>query len=228
MDEILFQQTLTNLRNLNPEQRRFYLNFPGLTNVQRFRLEQTIEKLESPVLVDEEFEKYYRENVNYNHVPKMLSPITYENVNFYEVIKDVIKDLERDYIVELWGNLTFKFNEENKDDKYIEKFSAMFRTKADFQKWLNALKLNYNTELSKFSGTKLAYKYLIKRHKRSKQGRGTNVSLTIKEYIGKNCYIPTDENCFYKCVKFKYGDKAPTLEEFNEWLFNNCREKKAV
>jgi hypothetical protein len=56
----------------------------------------------------------------------------------------------------------------------------------------------------------------FKRLKRSKHGKGENFKFEIKEYIGKNCYIPTAGNCFIKCYLYQEMKKITLLSSPNE------------
>ncbi|ESO98766.1 hypothetical protein LOTGIDRAFT_158712 [Lottia gigantea] len=51
-----------------------------------------------------------------------------------------------------------------------------------------------------FTGKMIFRKNNFKEIKRSKKGRGVTLLKKIKEYIGINCYIPSDGYCFVKCV----------------------------
>ncbi|ESO86699.1 hypothetical protein LOTGIDRAFT_166974 [Lottia gigantea] len=51
--------------------------------------------------------------------------------------------------------------------------------------------------------------------KRSKTGRGGNLLKKINEYIGENCYIPSDGYCFIKCVNiFMNKDLTKQFQDF--------------
>ncbi|ESO90925.1 hypothetical protein LOTGIDRAFT_175785 [Lottia gigantea] len=51
-----------------------------------------------------------------------------------------------------------------------------------------------------FTGKIIFRKNNFKEIKRSKKGSGVSLLKKIKEYIGINCYIPSDGCCFVKCV----------------------------
>ncbi|ESO85875.1 hypothetical protein LOTGIDRAFT_167626 [Lottia gigantea] len=51
--------------------------------------------------------------------------------------------------------------------------------------------------------------------KRSKTGRGGNLLKKINEYKGENCFIPSDGNCFIKCVNhFMNKDLTNEFQDF--------------
>ncbi|ESO82848.1 hypothetical protein LOTGIDRAFT_155884 [Lottia gigantea] len=51
-----------------------------------------------------------------------------------------------------------------------------------------------------FTGNIIFRRNNFKEIRRSNAGRGTELLKKINEYKGRNCYIPTDGNCFIKCV----------------------------
>ncbi|ESO85054.1 hypothetical protein LOTGIDRAFT_168073 [Lottia gigantea] len=51
---------------------------------------------------------------------------------------------------------------------------------------------------------------------RSKKGSGVNLLKKINEYIGENCYIPTDCYCFIKCVN--YITNTDLTKEFQDFI----------
>ncbi|ESP04094.1 hypothetical protein LOTGIDRAFT_171066 [Lottia gigantea] len=53
-----------------------------------------------------------------------------------------------------------------------------------------------------FTGKIIFRKNNFKEIKRSKKGSGVSLLKKIKEYIGINCYIPSDGCCFVKCVNY--------------------------
>jgi hypothetical protein len=64
--------------------------------------------------------------------------------------------------------------------------------------------------------------------KRSNYGRGADFMFAIKEYIGENCYIPTDGNCFIKCVNYLLQHKRNwrnILEELSLSMYDHDEKK---
>ena len=59
------------------------------------------------------------------------------------------------------------------------------------------------------------YRYFrnYKRINRSDHGRGANEFNNIEEYNGKNCYIPSGNGCFLKCINYTF-DKDFSIEYF--------------
>ena len=218
MDNNFVSYIIRGLRQMTPELRQYQLNTPGLTPDQRERIRQAINNIENPPTTNSD--EYYITGL----LPVPHSQ-DYTNATFFTLINDVLNDFNHEAIlIEIDGTAEM-IVDESKTPTRIDEFRIKFNNMEAFNNWLNAFKIKYNTTLSRFTGVKVSEKYNFKLHKRSKQGRGTNVMLSIKEYKGKNCYIPTDENCFYKCIKFIYQDKAPTQEEFNKWLFHFEKSK---
>ena len=60
--------------------------------------------------------------------------------------------------------------------------------------------------------------------RRSKEGRGTHLLFKINEYIGDNCYIPSDGICFIKCVNFLL--KRDMTEEFNKFIYSFSKHNR--
>ena len=50
---------------------------------------------------------------------------------------------------------------------------------------------------------------------RSDYGKGSNHLFDIEEYNGKNCYIPTGQNCFLKCINYLTQEKTIKMNILN-------------
>ena len=81
------------------------------------------------------------------------------------------------------------------------KTNIRFKSMDDFESYLNAIDIGYDSEDVTFTG------YIYKLNtpqfnvvRRSAYGRGTNYMQEIVEYQGENCYIPTSGMCFIKCI----------------------------
>ena len=71
----------------------------------------------------------------------------------------------------------------------------------DFESYINAIDVDYDSEDVTFTG----YVYIIstlqfKVVERSAYGKGTNYMQEVVEYLGQNCYIPTSGLSFIKCI----------------------------
>ena len=68
------------------------------------------------------------------------------------------------------------------------------------------------------------YRYFrnFKRVTRSEHGRGANESNNIQEYEGENCYIPSGNGCFLKCINYIFEkDFSTEYFEFIQSLKKN-------
>ena len=78
-----------------------------------------------------------------------------------------------------------------------------FKNMDDFERYINAIAIDYISEDVAFTG----YVYKLKTPhfkvvKRSAYGKGTNFMQEIVEYHGQNCYVPTSGVCFVKCINY--------------------------
>ncbi|ESO93412.1 hypothetical protein LOTGIDRAFT_161983 [Lottia gigantea] len=67
-----------------------------------------------------------------------------------------------------------------------------------------------------FTGEIILRKNNFRIVERSKKGSGVNLLKKIYEYIGENCYIPTDCYCFIKCVN--YITNTDLTKEFQDFI----------
>ena len=125
------------------------------------------------------------------------------NLNLHEIKNEILQDYTGDF--ELNGKMIIGLVE--------HKTNIRFKNIDDFENYINAIDVDYNSEDVTFTG----YVYKIntphfKVVKRSAYGRGTNYMQKIVEYHGQNCYIPTSGMCFIKCIN--YFTKKDYTEEF--------------
>ena len=82
-----------------------------------------------------------------------------------------------------------------------QKTNIKFKNMVDFERYINAIDIDYDSEDVTFTG----YVYKVdtlqfKIVKRSAYGKGTHYMQEIVEYHENNCYIPTSGMCFIKCI----------------------------
>ena len=65
-----------------------------------------------------------------------------------------------------------------------------------------------------YTGNIYSYFRNFKRVTRSEQGRGANEFINILEYEGENCYIPSGNGCFLKCINIFKKDFSTEFFEF--------------
>ncbi|ESO91888.1 hypothetical protein LOTGIDRAFT_163250 [Lottia gigantea] len=119
------------------------------------------------------------ENVLYSNIIKNISDKFLTFKGQIEIDGEIFQDGKHKQFMKLLG-----FN--------AKTFHTIFRNmeeKSDPSNWY-------------FTGSIFLLEDNFKEIKRSKVGRGTELLKNINEYIGENCYIPTDDNCFIKCVNY--------------------------
>ena len=62
--------------------------------------------------------------------------------------------------------------------------------------------------------------------KRSNYGKGTNCLADIEEYHGSNCFMPTGNNCFLKCINYLTGKDYK--KEYFDFIANEDRRKNVM
>ena len=119
-------------------------------------------------------------------------------LNLHEIKNEILQGYTGDF--ELNGKMIIGPNE--------HKTNIRFENMDDFEKYINAIDIDYDSEDVTFTG----YVYKIdtphfKIVKRSAYGRGTNYMQEFFENHGQNCYIPTSGMCFIKCILKKITQK---------------------
>ena len=115
------------------------------------------------------------------------------NLNLYEIKNEILQDYTNNF--ELNGKIIIGPIE--------HKTNIRFKNMEDFERYINAIDIDYDSEDVTFSG--YVYKLYtphFKVVKRSAYGRGTNYTQKIVEYLGQNCYIPTSGMYFIKCINY--------------------------
>ena len=107
------------------------------------------------------------------------------------------------------------------------KTNIKFKNMDDFERYINAIDIDYDSEDITFSG--YVYKLYtphFKVVKRSAYGRGTNYTQEIVEYLGQNCYKPTSRMCFIKGIN--YFTKKDYTEEFITFIRTEQRRSSVM
>ena len=139
------------------------------------------------------------------------------NLNLHEIKDEILQDYNNDF--ELNGKMIIGPVE--------HKTNIRFKNMDDFEKYINAIDIDYDSEDVTFTG----YVYKLdtphfKVVKRSAYGRGTNYMQEIIEYHGQNCYIPTSGMCFIKCIN--YFTKKDYTEEFLNFIRTEQRRSNVM
>ena len=105
------------------------------------------------------------------------------------------------------------------------KTSIRFESMDDFENYINAIDVDYDSEDVTFTG--YVYKLSTPQFNvvnRNAYGKGTNFMQEIVEYRGQNCYIPTSGMCFIKCnncfTKKDYTDEFLTFIQSEQRIPN--------
>ena len=139
------------------------------------------------------------------------------NLNLHEIKNGILQDYTGDF--ELNGKMIIGPVE--------HKTNIRFKNMDDFEKYINAIDIDYDSEDVTFTG----YVYKLntphfKVVKRSAYGRGTNYMQEIVEYHGQNCYIPTSGMCFIKCIN--YFTKKDYTQEFLTFIRSEQRRSNVM
>ena len=143
--------------------------------------------------------------------------IDVNNLNLHEIKNGILQDYNKDF--ELNGEMIIRPTK--------HKTNIRFKNMEDFENYINAIDVDYNSEDVTFTG----YVYKLntshfKVVKRSAYGRGTNYMHEIVEYHGQNCFIPTSGMCFIKCIIY-FTNKDYT-EEFLTFIRNEQRRSNLM
>ena len=109
-----------------------------------------------------------------------------------------------------------------------QKTNVRFKNVDDFESYFNAIDdSGYDSEDFIFTGWLYKLNTLeYKKVNRSQYGRGTDFKQDIVEYIGNNCYIPTNGNCFIKCIN--YFTKKDYTQEFLTFIRTEQRRSNVM
>ena len=92
--------------------------------------------------------------------------------------------------------------------------NRFFKNSDELAKFIDKILDKYNDHPSiYYTGNIYRYFRNFKRVNRSDLGRGANEFNNIEEYEGKNCYIPSGNGCFLKCINY-FFDKDFSIEYF--------------
>ena len=116
--------------------------------------------------------------------------------NLHEIKQEIIQDYTGAF--EMVGNL--------KVGDQIRQTNISFRNMDDFEAYINAIDEGDDAEDAIFNG----YIYKINtpqfnKVNRNQYGNGCSFDKIIIEYRGNNCFIPTKNYCFVKCISYLTG-----------------------
>ena len=92
--------------------------------------------------------------------------------------------------------------------------NRFFKDSDEIAKFIDKILDKYDDHPSiYYTGNIYRYFKNYKRINRSEHGRGANEFNNIEEHNGKNCYIPSGNGCFLKCINYIF-DKVFSIEYF--------------
>ena len=139
------------------------------------------------------------------------------NLNSHEINNEILQDYTGDFELNgkvIIGPVEYKTN-------------IRFKNMDDFEKYINAIDVDYDSEDVIFTG----YVYKLdtphfKVVKRNVYGKGANYMQEIVEYHGQKCYIPSSGMCFIKC--FNHFNKKDYTEEFLTFIGSELRRSNVM
>jgi hypothetical protein len=153
----------------------------------------------------------------------------YQKKNFRDVENEIRELLSKNIVVKFIGTIF-----EN-DKTLFRNYEVVFNTVNMLDGYITNMSEKYDLDSWKFSGDMIMSdreKFNIV--KKSKKGRGINSYFVINEYMGENCYIPTQDECFIKSYikMLNLENRKPSLvleEEFSEFLFSfQSKNRKGI
>ena len=139
-----------------------------------------------------------------------------KGLNVHE-IRDKLNDKNRGF--ELVGHITI--------NGIKKKTNIRFKNMNDFETYIEKIDEKYDGEDVVFEGDAFQLPQPeFKPIKRSNYGKGTNHLFDIDEYFGTNCYIPTGNNCFVKCINYLTGKDYTS--EYLEFINESDRRKNVM
>ena len=123
-------------------------------------------------------------------------------------INTLIEDMEKLKNC-FFTNGYFSLGEEGEIDT-----NRLFKNSDELAKFIDKILDKYDDHPSiYYTGNIYRYFRNYKRINRSDHGKGANEFNNIEEYNGKNCYIPSGNGCFLKCINYIF-DKDFSIEYF--------------
>ena len=118
------------------------------------------------------------------------------NLNLHEITNEILLNYVGAF--EMVGN--------SKVGDQIRKTNIRFKNMVDFEAYINSIDEDYDAEDAIFNGH--IYKIntpQFNKVNRSQYENGCSFDKRLVEYRGNNCFIPTQGNCFVKCINFLTG-----------------------
>ena len=138
------------------------------------------------------------------------------NQNIHE-IRDNLQNIDQEF--ELNGNI--------KINGKMRKTNMRFKNIDAFDKYIGMIDRKYDIDDDIiYEGNLHIIEKEFNRVNRSNFGRGSNHLYDIEEYHGKNCFIPTGQNCFLKCINYLTGKDYKN--EYFQFINSEGRRKNVM
>ena len=139
-----------------------------------------------------------------------------KGLNVYE-IRDKLNDGNRGF--ELVGEMTI--------NGIKKKTNLRFKNNNDFESYIEKIDEKYDGEdivfeVDAFQLPQPDFKPI----KRSNYGKGSDFKINIQDFFGTNCYIPTGNNCFVKCINYLTGNDYTQL--YLDFISEGDRRKNVM
>ena len=121
-----------------------------------------------------------------------------------QVINKNLHEIKNETLLDYVGE--FEMNGDLKVGDQIRQTVTSFENMNNFEAYTDSIDQDYNSENAIFNG----YIYKIdtpqfNKVNRSQYGNGCDFKHEIIEYRGNNCFIPTKDYCFVRCINFLTG-----------------------
>ena len=169
--------------------------------VVTIKIKQLKKKIKNlPVENPFDFTEYLEKQKEENEIDLgLFLELAEENKIIYnqEPINNLIEDMEK-LKNGFFTNGYFTLGEEGEIDT-----NRFFKDSNELAKFIDKILDKYDDHPSiYYTGNIYRYFKNCKRINRSEHGRGANEFNNIEEYNGKNCYIPSGNGCFLKCINY--------------------------
>ena len=188
-------------------------------NRVKSRIKQLKKKIKNlPVENPFDFTEYLEKQKEENEIDLgLFLELAEENKIIYNQvpINNLIEDMEK-LKNGFFTNGYFTLGEEGEIDT-----NRFFKDSNDLAKFIDKILDKYDDHPSiYYTGNIYRYFKNFKRVNRSENGKGANEFNDILEYKGNNCYIPSGNGCFLKCINFIFN------KDFNKEYFEFIKSYK--
>ena len=202
----------TDLKNKIEALKQIISHIEEVKNEVKLEIKQLKQKIKNlPIENPFDFTEYVKEQEEENEIDLgLFLELAEENKIIYNQvpINTLIDDMEK-LKNGFFTNGYFTLVEEGEIDT-----NRFFKDSDKLAKFIDKILDKYDDHPSiYYTGNIYRYFKNYKRINRSEHGRGANEFNNIEEYNGENCYIPSGNGCFLKCINYIF-DKDFSIEYF--------------